>query len=95
MIVVIAHYRTRPEHVATVREVLTRHATASEAEPGCVHFKAHQGKDDPATFALYEAYTDEAAFAAHRESAHFRANIDAVVAPLLVERTWATYEAAL
>ena len=95
MIVVIAHYRTTPEHVDTVREVLGRHAAASEREPGCVHFLAHQDADDPTRFALYEAYTDPEAFAAHRSSEHFRRNIESTVAPLLLERTWATYEPPL
>ena len=95
MIVVIAHYRTLPENVDTIREVLTRHAAASEQEPGCVRFLAHQGLDDPTRFALYEAYTTREAFEEHRTSAHFRDNIEGIVAPLLVERTWSTFEAPL
>ena len=95
VIVVIAHYRTAPQHVDTVREVLGRHAAASEGEPGCIHFLAHQSADDPTRFALYEAYTDPEAFEAHRHTEHFRRNIESTVAPLLVERTWATYDAPM
>jgi len=88
MVVVVASYRTRPEDAATVAAVLARHAVASQAEPGCLTFTAHQAVEDPTRFVLYEEYVDEEAFAVHRESAHFLANIEQLVAPLLVERTW-------
>jgi (4S)-4-hydroxy-5-phosphonooxypentane-2,3-dione isomerase len=88
MYTVIAHYRTAEADARTVREVLSRHAAASSAEPGCVTFTAHQHADDPTRFVLYEAYVDEAAFDHHRTTAHFRDNIERTVAPLLLERTW-------
>ncbi|UQU67032.1 antibiotic biosynthesis monooxygenase [Couchioplanes caeruleus] len=85
---VIAHYRTTEADARTVREVLSRHAAASAAEPGCVTFTAHQHADDPTRFVLYEVYADEAAFADHRATPHFRDNIEGIVVPLLLERTW-------
>ena len=51
--------------------------------------------DDPTRFALYEAYTSEEAFAAHRRSPHFLELIEGTVAPLLVERAWTRYHAPL
>ena len=91
MIVVIAHYRTSPDRVAEVRAVLADHSRASENEPGCISFSVHQDSEDPARFALFEAYEDEEAFQAHRRSRHFRDNITDKVAPLLLERTWRRY----
>ncbi len=87
-VIVVAQYRCREGSADTVAEVLARHSAASEAEPGCLRFIAHQSLDDPTRFVLYEEYVDEAAFTAHRETEHFAANIDGIVAPLLVERTW-------
>ena len=87
-VIVIALYRTREESVERVRDLLARHSVTSEAEPGCRRFSVHQGMDDPTCFALYEEYDDPAAFDAHRQSAHFRNNIEGIVAPLLVERVW-------
>lgn len=89
MYTVLAQYRTSPADAETVREVLGRHAVASAAEPGCLTFTAHQYADDPTRFVLYEVYVDEAAFAAHRTTASFLDNIEGIVAPLLLERTWA------
>ena len=40
---------------------------------------------------LYEQYEDEAAFAAHRVSPHFRRYIEGQVVPLLAERSWERY----
>jgi quinol monooxygenase YgiN len=88
MVIVVATYRTRPEDAATVAAVLGRHAAASEAEPGCLRFAAHQAAEDPTRFVLYEEYVDEQAFSAHRQSDHFVTNIEQTVAPLLTERTW-------
>ena len=95
MITVIARYRTRPEVAEEVRALLARHARASHAEPGCIAFLAHQDSEDPARFALYETYDDDAAFAAHRESDHFRVNIEQTLVPMLVEREWRVYGAPL
>jgi quinol monooxygenase YgiN len=91
MITVIAHYRTHREKAAEVRALLTRHSRASAAEAGCIQFLAYQDTEDPARFALYEIYEDDAAFAAHRRSDHFRVNIEQTVVPMLVEREWHVY----
>jgi quinol monooxygenase YgiN len=91
MITVIARYRTRPEAVGEVRELLARHSRESEAEPKCLRFLAHQDAEDPTCFALYEVYEDPAAFHAHRESKHFRANVEKTLVPLLLEREWRVY----
>src|SRR5262249_27626716 len=95
VITVIAHYRTRPEAADEVRALLARHSRASAAEAGCIEFRAHQDRDDPARFALIEAYDDEAAFAAHRRTDHFRMNIEQTLVPMLVEREWRVYGAPL
>lgn len=95
MVVVIAHYRTTPAAVDTVKDLLARHSRSSEAEPGCQQFLAHQDAEDPTRFALYEVYDDMDAFSAHRATAHFAANIEQTLVPLLVEREWRTYSAGL
>ncbi|HEX6338356.1 MAG TPA: antibiotic biosynthesis monooxygenase family protein, partial [Jiangellaceae bacterium] len=64
-------------------------------EPGCQCFLVHQGTDDPTRFALYEVYDDLEAFEAHRESDHFRVNIEQTLVPLLLEREWRVYGPAI
>jgi len=95
MITVIVHYRAHPGNAERLRAVLARHSKTSEAEPGCLHFRAYQDTEDPDRFALYEAYTDDAAFAAHRRSEHFRVNIEETVIPMLAEREWRVYGAPI
>ena len=45
---------------------------ASRKEPGCLFYVAHQHRDDPRKFLVYEQYKDDAALAAHRNSDHFK-----------------------
>jgi quinol monooxygenase YgiN len=91
VITVVAHYTVRADAVATVRDLLGRHAAASQQESGCIQFLAHQALDDPTRFALYEVYESAEAFAAHRETEHFRTNVEGTLLPLLVERSWTTF----
>lgn len=40
-------------------------------------------------------YVDDAAFAAHRPTEHFRVNIERTLVPMLLEREWRVYGAPL
>jgi quinol monooxygenase YgiN len=75
-----------------VAAVLARHVTATRAEPGCVNFTAYRDPDDPDHFVLHEQYTDENAFKAHRQTAHFVGYVEGQIAPLLQDRNWRRYE---
>jgi quinol monooxygenase YgiN len=91
VLIVIAQYLTKPGAAEEVARVLRRHAADSQAEPGCLEFTVHQSTDSPERFVLYERYTGEDAFEAHRTSPHFAANIEQAVIPLLAERTFSRY----
>ncbi|GIK88253.1 MAG: antibiotic biosynthesis monooxygenase [Burkholderiales bacterium] len=83
-----AHLRVRADAVEPFRARLERHArTSVGVEPGCSRFDVHQERDDPTLFLLVECYDDEAAFRAHRASAHFLAFREDVK-DWVVERTW-------
>jgi quinol monooxygenase YgiN len=45
-------------------------ATVRRLEPGCLEYRPHRAADDADVFVFYELYDDEAAFEAHRTSAH-------------------------
>ena len=60
------------EDRAEIAEILRQLATASRQEPGCVTYIPHQVEGDPDSVVIYEQYRDEAALAAHNESAHFK-----------------------
>jgi quinol monooxygenase YgiN len=65
---------------------------ASRAEPGCLEFSVYREIDDPRAFLLYERYTHEEAFQAHRRTPHFGDIIERQVAPLLEVRAWTRVE---
>jgi quinol monooxygenase YgiN len=72
MVSYIVELKFTPEDRAEIAEILRQLAGASRLEPGCVSFIPHQLQDDPDTVLIYEQYKDDAALAAHRESAHFK-----------------------
>jgi hypothetical protein len=54
-------------------------------------FLIGRGRENPAQFLFYELFRDEAAFKAHRESAHFKTCIAGEALPLLAKRERAQY----
>lgn len=72
---VILHvqFQIKPEHVQEFLEVARYDAEHSvNDEAGCLRFEVVQDKDDPNRFYFQEAYKDDAALAAHRETSHFK-----------------------
>jgi quinol monooxygenase YgiN len=45
---------------------------ATRQEPGCLFYALYRSPSDPGAFLFYEEYKDEAAFAAHSGSDHFK-----------------------
>ena len=89
---VVARYVVSGGHDTTVALLLRKNAEASRAEPGCLEFSVYQEIDDPRAFLLYERYTGEDAFQAHRRTPHFQDIIERQVVPLLDERVWTRME---
>ncbi len=54
-------------------EATRRNHDGSVQEPGNLRFDVLQSAGDPTRFVLYEAWRDEAAMAAHKETAHYLA----------------------
>ncbi len=71
MVVVNVVYRFSFEHVAAVEVHLDALTIATKREPGCLEYAAFQSTDDPAQFLIHEAYADEAAIEAHRETPYY------------------------
>ena len=68
---VIATLQARPERESDVEAALCVLLTHSRQEPGTRRYDLYRDSTRPATFHLIEAYADEAALEAHRESAHY------------------------
>ena len=65
--------RVKPERIDDFIAASIENAARSLQEPGCVRFDVIQEIEDPAHFEFVEIYRDQAAHAAHRESAHYKA----------------------
>lgn len=92
MLIVMARYVVTEGHESKVARLLRKNAEASRSEPGCLEFSVYQEIDDSRAFLLYERYTSEDAFQAHRWTPHFEDIIEQQVVPLLDERAWARME---
>jgi (4S)-4-hydroxy-5-phosphonooxypentane-2,3-dione isomerase len=80
MHVTLVHVHVIPEHVGAFIEATRANHEASVREPGNLRFDVLQLANDPTRFALYEAYVDEAAARAHKETAHYATWRDTVAA---------------
>jgi (4S)-4-hydroxy-5-phosphonooxypentane-2,3-dione isomerase len=93
MLVVHVHVRVRPERVSDFLTATLANARASVEEPGVLRFDVIQDQDDPAHVVLVEVYRDEAAAAAHKETAHYPVWRDAVAEMMAEPRTSARFTA--
>jgi (4S)-4-hydroxy-5-phosphonooxypentane-2,3-dione isomerase len=59
-------------HEQRAAELFRSLSDESRKEPGCIMYLAHQQKDHPRRFLVYEQYTDEAALKIHHNSPHFK-----------------------
>jgi autoinducer 2-degrading protein len=71
-----------PGQVDAFRRATELNASASRDEAGVVRFDVLADRADPAHVLLVEVYRDEAAAAAHKETAHYQRWRD-VVAPMM------------
>lgn len=72
MIAIMAKFLVRPEHAADWPAITEAFTAATRAEPGCLWFDWSLSLDDPREYVLLEAFADDAAGAAHVQSAHFK-----------------------
>jgi autoinducer 2-degrading protein len=71
MYVTIVHVKVKPEFVDDFIRASEINHFQSVKEAGNLRFDVLQKGEDPTEFALYEAYTDQASSAAHKETAHY------------------------
>jgi len=86
MLAIIVHFEAKPDKIDAFKETIVGHATRSfEREPGCLQFDVVQDPQNPARFAVYEIYKDQAAIDAHRASPHM-AETGKVLPDLIAKR---------
>jgi quinol monooxygenase YgiN len=69
-----------------VAALLGRMAAAVKSEPGTLLFWTHRSASNDRLFFLYELFADDAAFAAHQETEHFKSLIVGQALPKLARR---------
>jgi quinol monooxygenase YgiN len=77
------HWIVREGQVDAALDIITRFAPEARKEPGLELLTVQQSADDPRKFMFYEIFANEAAFAMHQETAHFRTMILEQALPLL------------
>jgi quinol monooxygenase YgiN len=88
---VAATWEARDGEADTVADILARFAPQARKEPGVKLFLVHRGVENPAQFLFYELFEDAAAFAAHQQTAHFKALILGEGVPRLTRRERVQY----
>ena len=87
----IIHIRVKPEFIEAFKQATIANARESVKEPGIARFDFVQQQDDPAQFALVEAYRTPEANAAHRETKHYQVWRDAVAEMMAEPRSSVKY----
>jgi quinol monooxygenase YgiN len=90
-LVVTAFWEASPGEEDAVAAILSRFAGQAREEPGVERFAIHRSRVEPAKFFFYEVFADEAAFAAHQQTAHFKRLIAGEALPKLAKRERAQY----
>ena len=90
-VLIVAQWEAKQDEAGKVADILRRFLPEAQKEPGVNAFLIAQGKENPALFLFYELFADEAAFAAHQQSGHFKQFIAGQALPLLADRKRAQY----
>jgi quinol monooxygenase YgiN len=78
----LAEMEIDPAQLDAFKVIADENVTATRSEPGVIAFHAFALKDNPAHIRVFEIYTDQAAYAAHLETPHykkFRAEIQGMI----------------
>ena len=84
MFILQVNVRVKPEHVDAFRAATTANSKGSLTEPGVARFDVLQNEEDPTRFMLVEAYRSREAMAAHKQTSHYQAWVDAAT-PMMAE----------
>ena len=85
-LIVTAFWEAKPEEVDSLVGIIRKFLPQAQAEPGVLAFQIHQSLTEPTKFFFYEVFNDEAAFAEHQQSEHFKTLIVGEAVPRLAKR---------
>ena len=91
MYIVHVDIQVQPGHEEAFLAASLDNSRHTRQEPGNRRFDVCRHESDPCRFMFYEAYVDQAAFAAHQQTAHYarwRAAVDGIMAKPRVGSRW-------
>ena len=71
MYITLVHVKVLPDHIDAFIQASTENHLESVKEHGNLRFDLLRSEDDPTRFVLYEAYVDQGAAAAHKDTPHY------------------------
>ncbi|HEX3500962.1 MAG TPA: putative quinol monooxygenase [Stellaceae bacterium] len=83
--VVAITIEAKPDEADTVAAILASLVAPTMAEPGVKLFLPYRSPTAPGLFFIFELYVDESGWAAHQETAHFKAAVKEFM-PLITRR---------
>ncbi len=86
MICIAVTYVVKPSHETEALNIFNTMTQHTRTEPGNLLYIAHRSTSDPRHFFLYEQYTDQAAFQAHRNADYFVQYITNGLMPIIESR---------
>lgn len=92
-VLVVARHTMTAGKEEEVLALLPKLVAAVRTEPGNISFTAYRQLDEPRTYLLLERYTSREAFAAHRETDHFKELVLGEIVPRLDERVTEMFDA--
>ena len=81
-----ATWEAKDGEAEAVADLLRRMAIAVRSEPGTLLFWPHRSSANDRVFFLYELFADDAAFAAHQQTEHFKSLVVEQALPRLARR---------
>lgn len=80
MITFVVHLQVPPENAQAFEDLMTYVSTTTlENEPGVVYYGFAKSVEEPGTYVAVEVYRDQAAVAAHGETAWVRESVPAMM----------------
>lgn len=85
-LVVTAFWEAKDGEADAVAAIARAFLPQAQKEPGVRAFQIHQSLTEPVKFFFYEVFKDEAAFADHQQTDHFKTLILGQAIPKLAKR---------
>jgi quinol monooxygenase YgiN len=85
-LIVTAFWEAKPGEADAIAAIVREYLPQAQREPWVLAFQIHRSIAEPGKFFFYEVFRDEAGFASHQETPHFKKLIVTQALPKLARR---------